>query len=86
MVKKMKPCKWCGRLFRQIRESHIYCCLACHNADHNSTKNKPIPPEHICPQNKHLICEVHNCSKCGWNPEVSKARLEAILAKMKEAK
>jgi hypothetical protein len=25
-----------------------------------------------------------NCSKCGWNPEVAQARLDAIIAKMME--
>ena len=29
-------------------------------------------------------CEVQNCEKCGWNPKVAEARLEAIKQKMFE--
>ena len=31
-----------------------------------------------------VMCEKRNCSKCGWNPKVAEARLEAIIAKMAE--
>ena len=35
----------------------------------------------------HVLCMKKNCSKCGWNPEVAQARLDAIIEKMmKEAK
>lgn len=27
-------------------------------------------------------CERKECSKCGWNPEVAQARLEAIKAEL----
>jgi hypothetical protein len=27
-------------------------------------------------------CERKQCEKCGWNPEVAAARLEAIIEKM----
>ena len=83
-MNKMKPCAWCGKLFRPVRSNHLYCCQSCHNADHYSYKNKPIIEPLRCPHNEHLICEVHSCSRCGWNPEVAKARLAAIIARMKE--
>ena len=25
-----------------------------------------------------VFCEEKNCAKCGWNPEVAEARLEAV--------
>ena len=32
-------------------------------------------------------CERRECAKCGWNPEVAKARLDEIIEKMiKESK
>ena len=29
-------------------------------------------------------CETQNCEKCGWNPAVAEARLEAIMQKLAE--
>lgn len=29
-------------------------------------------------------CEDQNCEKCGWNPEVAEARLEAVKQKLAE--
>lgn len=31
-----------------------------------------------------VSCDMKKCSECGHNPEVAKARLEAIIAKMAE--
>lgn len=39
-----------------------------------------------CNYQEGVQCEKKNCHKCGWNPEVAKARLEAIIEKMKEKK
>lgn len=35
-----------------------------------------------CNYQEFVECEKKNCHKCGLNPEVAKARLEAIIAKM----
>ena len=37
-----------------------------------------------CDYQEFVECERKKCSECGWNPEVAKARLEAIIAKMVE--
>lgn len=43
------------------------------------SKRKP------CPNNPQGVwCDKKTCSRCGWNPEVAEARLEAIKAKMAE--
>ena len=34
-----------------------------------------------CPHNADLRCDVKNCKRCGWNPEVAKRRLDAIQGK-----
>lgn len=39
-----------------------------------------------CDYQEFVECEKKKCSECGWNPEVAKARLEAIIEKMKEKK
>lgn len=39
-----------------------------------------------CDFNDYVECERKKCSECGWNPEVAKARMKEILAKMQEAK
>ena len=31
-----------------------------------------------------VYCEEKNCAKCGWNPEVGAARLEAVKQKLAE--
>ena len=35
--------------------------------------------EGICRHNVNIVCDKKKCYSCGWNPEVSKARLEQIL-------
>lgn len=35
-----------------------------------------------CPINDALVCKEQKCDKCGWNPEVSRERLESIVGEM----
>ena len=35
-----------------------------------------------CRYQQSVSCADRNCDKCGWNPEVAKARSAAILKKM----
>lgn len=37
---------------------------------------------YICPHNKECRCTVMNCGGCGWNPPVSKKRLDHIRQNM----
>ena len=39
-----------------------------------------------CPHNDALICEIKNCGKCGWHPNVAKRRDEKIMKKLKAGK
>ena len=34
--------------------------------------------ENICPHNREVICDKPKCGRCGWNPQVEKARIRAI--------
>ena len=40
--------------------------------------------DYSCEYNPNVVCDVKVCEHCGWNPEVAKARLDAILKKMEE--
>ena len=33
---------------------------------------------HQCPHNQVCACERKLCDRCGWNPEIAKARTEAF--------
>lgn len=84
MEGEKRPCAWCGKLFELSRITHRFCCQECSAAAWYDTKviHKPVPVSLRCPHSEHLVCEVHNCSRCGWNPVVAKARLADIIAKM----
>lgn len=42
---------------------------------------KPGTP---CPNNDAVICSDHSqCSRCGWDPEVAKKRLDAVMKDLK---
>jgi hypothetical protein len=32
-----------------------------------------------CPYQRNVECSCRNCDRCGWNPEVAKARLDKIM-------
>ena len=36
----------------------------------------------ICPYNRGCSCEVQECDKCGWNPEVAESRLKKFKEKL----
>ena len=41
---------------------------------------------YICPYNKECRCQIIDCSCCGWNPEVSRGRLERMAIKERTKK
>ena len=40
--------------------------------------------ENICRYNREVDCKTQKCDRCGWNPEVAKARLEERIGGMIE--
>lgn len=38
-----------------------------------------------CPHNEMVLCDFKKCHKCGWHPNVQKARLEKIRQEQQEA-
>lgn len=83
-----KKCPYCGIEFKTDRENQIFCCLACVNKgrasndrgnfDH-SLEWKRHHGKWDCPYQESVGCYVRNCDKCGWNPDVAKARLKKYM-------
>ena len=40
--------------------------------------------ENVCPHNNEVVCRTAKCDRCGWNPEVAKARLDEYVGGMVE--
>lgn len=39
---------------------------------------RDIDGKYICPHNNECRCDIPECHKCGWNPEVAERRLTKI--------
>ena len=53
--------------------SKKYCSDVCARKGRKNGKGDP------CPHNVGVECGKKDCAACGWNPEVSKARMDRIL-------
>jgi hypothetical protein len=70
-----------------------YCSLKCSNGhrrviergefDHSLTWERTTDRKWLCPYQDSVSCSTRECVRCGWNPEVMKARNEAIMRKLK---
>ena len=69
-----RSCVVCGSLFTALRSDSKYCCRKCAN----KARSFKEVIHYECPYNKELDCTSQKCNKCGWNPEVAKARMEAM--------
>ena len=47
---------------------------------------KEIGSNDGCPHNEGVSCDKHNCSMCGWNPEVARRRTLEYFRKKGEEK
>ena len=78
-------CAYCGTLKRVYRphDASRFCsksCAARWRAEHKR-RVKAFEIYECVYQPESIICDGCDCSKCGWNPDVAKARLEAITGK-----
>ena len=86
-----KICPKCGIEFKTVRGYQKYCSTACSNRHRGQDKGDFDPSldwkrDHDdgkwkCPYQSSVGCFVRECSRCGWNPEVAKARTEAYERK-----
>ena len=87
-----KTCPNCGIEFKTDRVDQKFCCRKCSNScrmfNAKSDYDKDLTWEKVpsnknewqCPYEREVSCLVRSCDKCGWNPEVAKARLEHYKA------
>ena len=75
-------CEYCGKVVEVERKRQVqrFCNKSCAASYGNKLRvgNNPVPGECIY-QPETIICDKRICSKCGWNPEVAKARLDKIM-------
>lgn len=86
-----KICPKCGIVFKTPRGYQVYCSKVCSNRgrriekgdfdDSLDWKKTAEEGKWECPYNHGVACEIRECSRCGWNPEVAKARTEAYMEK-----
>ena len=85
-------CQGCGKVFMADRKSRVFCSRTCvavncsraagtthcdHSLDWKRKESNGLMWE--CPYNKAVECSFRRCDKCGWNPEVAKARLDKYM-------
>ena len=82
-----KICPKCGIEFKTVRGHQRFCSKSCSNRgrrketddyDHSlEWKQSEEYGTWECPYQVNVGCLVRECSKCGWNPKVAQARLDA---------
>lgn len=86
MEHKEYTCFLCGKkgIDLTTRQNQMFCSRNCRQKYYyrmgmggNIRKHKPRSP-YSCVHNQEIICKIHNCSTCGWNPEVAQKRKEAF--------
>lgn len=83
-----KNCPHCGIWFKTPRYDQIFCSKRCGCAGRGERLSsgpekfdesldwKRYYGKWVCPYQDNVGCYARNCDKCGWNPDVAKARLE----------
>ena len=86
-----KKCEYCGA---PVERSHRFCSRACSAKARCNVKLVEVDEDqdwkdaggglYRCPHQRFVRCKDRDCDYCGWNPEVAKARLEAIMEQRKK--
>lgn len=74
-------CLYCGAkgIDRSRTKTRKYCDTNCQQAYlriKNGVGVNTVTAS--CTHNRNVLCDVHKCGKCGWNPKVEKKRKEAL--------
>lgn len=87
-----KKCRYCGKEYNG-ESAQKYCSRLCANRGRRTIERNQYDHSLIwersagdktrwqCPYNENVSCNVRECNKCGWHPEVAKARSEEIKRK-----
>ena len=75
----VKRCLNCGTPILDIK-GKLFCCTRCSKTyrQRKYRAGELMPSADECLLNEGVICKEHNCDSCGWNPKVSRKRLETI--------
>ena len=83
-----RRCEQCGGPARKDRRFCGRACAAKYQGIRNRLQvdedydwKKANQDEWVCRYYTFVKCTWRNCAKCGWNPEVAKARTEAFSRK-----
>lgn len=87
-----KTCIWCGKPFQTQWKSVVCCSVSCgasygrnKHVDQEFDWQKENDRKYTCRYNPEgCACSDRNCTECGHNPAVAKARLTKIRARMLE--
>jgi hypothetical protein len=90
-------CQGCGKPYKADRTTRVFCSHSCaamnrskkcgsSHCDSSLEWKRKESNELMweCPYNKSVDCSFRKCDRCGWNPEVAKARLEKIMEARRE--
>ena len=83
-------CPVCGKVKQVEREHQVrtYCSKSCAQvavAQRNREINAVCITGECIFQPETVECYKRTCSKCGWNPVVAKARIDAYLKKRQQS-
>lgn len=59
-------------------QNKMFCSLVCKNYYWRITHGQGSSRYEKCVYNDGIACDDPNCKCCGWNPDVTKMRMEAI--------
>lgn len=84
-----KNCEYCGQPTNG--QKYRYCSRSCSARARNNVKPVEVNTDlnwketvgglYRCQYNMNVRCRDRDCANCGWNPEVAKARLQAVVEK-----
>ena len=71
-------CAECGAksIDNSPQQNKKFCSKRCLDRYYDKQRQKPKEAE--CKYNDGVLCARRKCEKCGWNPEVEKARKEKL--------
>lgn len=75
-----RACKVCGS---NLTKQKLFCSAECRKKYFRYTGNKleELQNSYVCPYNIGVDCieeSYEACERCGWNPKVTRERLESI--------
>ena len=72
-------CIVCGTkaIDRSHGQTRVFCSIECKNYHWRKTHAQRTVEYEQCIYNEGVECSRHKCRNCGWNPDVTKKRMEA---------